>query len=391
MSGKGQFPDRFKGVTVLARRFEESPFLDRYDGPDLVRGVYAGRFFPISFGDDPVEKYWTLRRKSLLFDVPEKPVEISGPDATAFLEHVLARRIETLEVGRGRYALALTPGGGIFMDGLVFRLGPDRFWYVQADGEFERWLIAHSGGFDVAISDPQSRVLQIQGPTAIEVMKAATAGAIDEGMKYFRAGIFDLGGQRLYVSRTGWTNELGFEVYTNNETDHLALWDHLVESGAPHGMEVSDTLAMNMRRIEGGILDNGADIDVTMTPFEAGLGSFVDMDKGDFIGRAALIDADRRTLLFGLTCQTCVPESGCDVLSDGDVVGRMASCAASPTLGRGIGYVRFSRRGDWVGAAVELRLPDGSLHKADVVTLPFFDQGKNIVRGLDREVPPRPT
>ena len=89
------------------------------------------------------------------------------------------------------------------MDGVIFKLGPDRFWYVQADGPFETWLLAHSGGFDVTISDPKSRVLQIQGPVSIDIMKAASNGAITEELPYFRSGVFTLGGPTLYVSRPG--------------------------------------------------------------------------------------------------------------------------------------------------------------------------------------------
>ena len=95
------------------------------------------------------------------------------------------------------------------MDGVVFKLGEDRFWFVQADGPFEEWLLALSSGFDVTISDPSSRVLQIQGPASIAIMNAASGGMIDDTMRYFRSGYFDLGGQNLYVSRTGFTNELG--------------------------------------------------------------------------------------------------------------------------------------------------------------------------------------
>ena len=114
-------------VRVSSRSFEESPYLERYDSPDMVRGVYAGRFFTIYNGEDPVQKYWTLRRKALIYDVPEKPVEISGPDVVPFLEMVLSRRVATLAEGRGRYAIACTPQGGVFMDGVLFRLGRDRF------------------------------------------------------------------------------------------------------------------------------------------------------------------------------------------------------------------------------------------------------------------------
>ncbi|MBS37541.1 MAG: aminomethyltransferase [Thiotrichales bacterium] len=375
-------------VRISARCFEVSPYLERYDGPEMVRGVYAGRFFTIFNGEDPVQKYWTLRRKALIYDVPEKPVEISGPDAVPFLDHVLSRKISTLAQGRGRYAIACTPQGGVFMDGVLFKLGHDRFWYVQADGALETWLVAHSGGFDVSISDPQSRVIQIQGPASIAIMRDASAGQIDESMRYFHARPVDLGGQQLLVSRTGFTGELGFEIYCNGEaTDHLALWDHLVAAGEPHGMEFSSTRSMTIRRIEAGILGNMTDMDMSMTPFEAGLGAFIDMDKDDFVGKQALEGVDRRTLLYGVTCEAAVPGRGSSVLDGGETVATLTAGVDSPTLGCGIGYACFVSAGSWSGRELEVRLPDGAIHPCKVVDLPFFDAEKRIVRGLDKTIP----
>lgn len=375
-------------VRVSSRVFEQSPYLACYDSPEMVRGIYAGRFFPIYMGEDPVEKYWTLRRKALIYDVPEKPVEISGPDAVPFLEKILSRTISTLKQDRGRYAIACTPQGGVFMDGVLFKLADNRFWYVQADGAFETWLLALSDGFDITISDPQSRVIQIQGPASMEIMKAASDGAVDEGMKYFHAGFVDLGGQKLYVSRTGFTGELGYEIYAQGDkTDHPALWQHLMASGEPHGMEFSSTRSMTIRRIEAGILGNMTDMDTTMTPFEAGLEAFVDMDKGDFVGKAALVGKDRRTVLYGLKCNDAVPGRGSEILDGNSVVGRMTAGVESPTIGCGVGYARFNSPGDWAGQTLQIRLPDGTIHPCEIVDLPFFDPEKKIARGLDTTIP----
>jgi glycine cleavage system aminomethyltransferase T len=375
-------------VRISARRFEESPFIERTNCPEMIRGVYAGRYLAIYMGEDIIEKYWTLRRKALIFDVPEKPVEISGPDVVPFLEKVLSRKISSMQEGRGYYAIACTPQGGVFMDGVIFKLAENRYWYVQADGVFETWLIAHSGGFDVTISDPESRVIQIQGPASIDIMKEASDGTITEDIPYFRSGFFTIGGQRLYVSRTGFTGELGFEIYCDGATtDHLALWDHLMAVGEAHGMEFSSTRVMTIRRIEAGILGNETDVDMTMTPFEAGLAPFIDMDKGDFVGRDALLGKDQRSLLVGLTCQTETPTSGSEILDDGQVVGYITAGVPSPTLGCGIGYVRFNNPGDWVGRSMELRLLDGTVHSAEIVNVPFVDPQKNIVRGVDRTIP----
>ena len=384
-----QEPDDLNNtVRVSARVHEESPYVSRYETDAMVRGVYAGRFFPIYNGEDAVHKYWVLRRKALIYDVPEKPVEISGPDAVPFLEKVVTRHVANLKEGRGRYTLACTPQGGIFMDGVLFHLSTDRYWYVQADGAFETWLLAHSGGFDVEISDPNSRVIQIQGPNAQAIMHAASDGRIDDSMKYFHAGFFELGGQEVYVSRTGFTCELGFEIYAMGEaTDHLALWDHLMACGEPYGMEFSSTISMTARRVEAGILGNLTDIDTTMTPYEAGLGWVVDLDKDDFIGRDALLNADQRSLLFGLTCADALPSATSDVLDGDRTVGRMTMGVHSHTLGCGVGYVRFDKPGEWPGRVLRIRLPNDEVHDCEIVDLPFFDPEKKIARGLDRTIP----
>lgn len=377
-----------KVVLTSTKRFEQSPFLPCYDKPGIVSGVYAGRLFPLYYGDDPAEKYWVLRRKAALYDVPERPVEISGPDAIAFLEKVFSRKVSDLTEGRGRYAIACTPQGGVFMDGILFKMGDNRFWYVQPDGALETWLIAHSDGFDITVSDPHSRVLQIQGPKSLEVMHSASSGAIDETLGYFRAGFFTLGNQEVYVSRTGFTGELGYEIYSlGNDTDCPQLWNHLMAVGESHGMEFSGPGSMEIRRLEAGILDNGTDMDMSMTPFQAGLGAFIDMDKEDFIGREALINADRRTLLYGIKCKDVKPIMHDSILRKNENVGRVTAGALSPYLETGIGYVRFSIPGDWQGQKLVLQSSDGEKHDCDVVSLPFFDREKKIARGLDKTIP----
>ena len=378
-------------VCISGRRFEQSPYFDCYANSGMVLGVYAGRFYPKFIGDDPAEKYWALRRKAAMYDVPERPVQIEGPDAAPFMERIFARRVATLKEGRGRYAIACTPDGGVFMDGVLFNLSEGKFWYVQPDGALETWLIAHSEGFDVTISDPKSRVIQIQGPKSLEIMCSASDGMIDETMGYFHAGYFDLGGQELYVSRTGWTGELGFEIYSHGaKTDYRGLWDHLVEAGTPHGMEFSSAASMEIRRIEAGILDNGTDMDMSMTPYQAGLGVFIDLDKQDFVGRAALLEADRRTLLYGVKCQAAAPSMNCEVLDGDQLIGRVTAGAWSPFLECGIGYVRFNEPGEWVGRALSVKMQEGEIHPCEIIELPFYDEDKLIARGLDKSIPELP-
>ncbi|MEJ6785579.1 aminomethyltransferase family protein [Aminobacter sp. Piv2-1] len=369
-------------IRISAHRFEKSPFQSCWQQPDMLMGVYAGRCYPIDVGDDEAEKYWLLRQKCALYDVPERPIEIRGKDVVRFLERIFARHVADVKEGRGRYVIACTPQGGIYMDGVLFRLSEDRYWVVQPDGALVPWLIAYSGDFDVAISDPASRVLQIQGPTSRDVMRAATSGAIGDDFKYFHSGFFDIGGQNLYVSRTGWTGEIGYEVYTQgNATDCPRLWNDLLEAGRPYGLQYSTIRSMEIRRIEAGILDNLTDFDWTMTPFEAGLSAFLDLDQPNFVGRDALLAASRLTRLFGVKCAAAKPSMGDVVSYAGKPAGRITAGAWSPFLNVGIGYVRFDEANAWLGHDMSIHT-DGTDHPCSIVALPFYDPEKRIPRGL---------
>lgn len=382
-------------LRLNSKRFERSPYIDKWAEDDTLFGIYAGRLYPVSLGNDPIDHYWKLRRGLLLYDTPERPIDIKGPDAVRLLEHALCRRIDTLKTFRARYAIACTQAGGIIMDGVVIRLAEDHFWYVQANGSFDIWLMALAAGMqlDVEVSDPKSRVLQVQGPKSLEFLERACPGQVPEKFGYFHAGMFSFDGQEVLVSRTGFTGEMGIEIYGNADLDHGALWDYVVACGEPMGMEMSDGVSMGVRRVEAGILDYDMDINPGLTPFAAGLGNFVDMTKPDFVGKDALQHADKRCRLFGLTSETGIPCFGSTVLDEGREVGRMTIGDWSPTVEMGVGYVVFDEpenaRGSWLGQSLTLRDPQGELHDCVIVNLPFFDAEKRIPRGLE-PTPPAP-
>ena len=167
------------------------------------------------------------------------------------------------------------------------------------------------------------------------------------------------------------------------------LWDHLMATGEPHGMANASVDAFEVRRIEGGILDNLTDIDASMNPWEAGLGGFVDLDKdADFIGRDALrAVSDHRPRLLGIKCPGATPDSGSAVLDGDKVVGRITAGGWSPFQECGVGYVRFADAGDWSGRELSLAGSDGKTAPCTVVALPFYDPDKRIPRGLDRSIP----
>lgn len=370
---------------IRAHRFRHSPFYEAYATPETIVAVYNRRLYPWTIGDDVIANYWHLRRAVAMYDVPETPIEIIGPDAERLLDKVLTRNMSKLKVGRAGYGLACAEDGGILMDGVLLRLAPDRFFYVQADGDFIGWLMAHGVGMDVEVRDPDSWVLQVQGPKSLDVLANVVDGGMPKPFKYFDVVTCRMGGQEVAVSRTGWTNEMGFEVYTLGEVDGPKLWNDLMAAGEPHGIIGTGLDSMGIRRIEGGILDNGTDMTLSMSPFQAGLGKFVNLEKDDFIGKAALEKADRTCLLYGLKVPGGAPTRGTEVLSGGKTVGWTTTGAWSPYLEIGVGYVRFDGPGFGPGDRVTVRLPDGTEHEGEVVELPFYDTEKLIPRGLSNE------
>ncbi len=384
------FTNKSTTLPVGVKRFDKGPYFDFYHKEDNLYGVYAERFYPISLGNNTEEMYWNLRRKAVMYDAPEKPIQIEGPQAGEFLDKVFSRKISTLNVGRGRYAIACYEDGGIFIDGVFFRLEENKYWYVQPDGPLETWLKVHKADYNVKISDPSSRVIQIQGPSSQEILSKLTNRSLDENFKYYHSGFFEIAEQKVYISRTGWTAELGYEIYTlGGDTNHKKLWDTILEIGKPLGLHFDGILSMEMRRIEGGILDNNTDFDSSMNPFEAGLGSLVDLTKDDFIGKKALEKLSKKSgkRLFGIISDKAFKYKSNVFLSNEEVVGYLPASTWSPTLKKYIGYVRFNFSGKWTEFKVRAESLDDNLIDCEVVELPFYDKEKKIPRGIDRTIP----
>jgi len=384
------FVSKSTTLPVGMKRFDKGPYFDFYHKDSNLYGVYAERFYPISLGNDVEEMYWNLRRKAVMYDVPEKPIQIEGPDAGKFLDKIFSRKISTMKVGRGRYAIACYEDGGIFIDGVFFRLEENKFWYVQPDGPLETWLKAHQNGFDVKITDPSSRVIQVQGPASKQILTKLTKEAINDDFKYYHSGYFEIANQKVYISRTGWTNELGYEIYSlAGNTDYKKLWDTIIEVGSPLGLQLDGILSMEMRRIEGGILDNNTDFDSSMNPYEAGLGSLVDLDKDDFIGKKSLEAYNSKDMkrLFGLISDNPLKYKSDVYLSDDKSVGYLPASTWSPTLKKFIAYVRFNYSDNWTKEKVKVTSQDDNLVECEVVELPFYDKDKLIPRGKDTSIP----
>ena len=370
-----------------------SPFHKYHSANGAHYTVYNGRLMPVSQKIDRHEGYKALRTGLTILDTGERPIEISGADAEALCNKLFARDVTKLKVGRAGYGLLLYPDGGFLCDGILMRLAEDRFWYVQADGPVYSWLIAHANGMNVEVSDPNSWVTQIQGPKAMDMLAKICDDGMPEPFAYYGVAEVSINGISMFVSRTGYTAELGFEFYTPNwnEFDGDSFWQFMLDAGEEFGMEVIGLDSLDARRIEAGIMNNISDFDETMNPFQAGLGAFLKLDDADFIGREALLslsDKDKQLQLYGLRCDGGEPVILGDLCADNnEQIGHVTAAGWSPYLNQGVAIIRLTNADHVSKDGICVRCRDGDLHAASLVTFPMYDLEKKIPRGLEVDIP----
>lgn len=372
-------------------QIRKSPFFDatlRYGAEAF--SVYNHMYLPRDFGD-PVENYWNLVNAAILCDVAvERQVEITGPDAARFVQLLTPRNLSQCQVGQCRYVLITSEEGGIINDPVLLKLGDNHFWLSLSDSDVLLWAkgIAVHSGMDVSIREPDVSPLQLQGPRSLEILKALFGDEIGT-LRYYWFRETELDGIPLVVSRTGWSGELGYEIYLRDASRGDELWERIIRAGKPFGLCAGHT--STIRRIEGGMLSYHADMDMNTNPFELGLDRLVDLDmEDDFIGKAALrrIKAEGiRRKLVGLVISG-PPIEGSNTrfwpLLAGDIeVGTITSAVYSPRLTRNIALALVSV--DWTGKDSELlaRCASGD-HVATVIDVPFIDPQKQLPKSSEQ-------
>jgi aminomethyltransferase len=362
--------------------------IERPFGPHYC--VYNRRLMACCFDKLSTEDgYWLLRQKAAILNTGEFPLQFKGPDAKRLLDLLFTRDITRIKPGRCGYGLACYEDGGLLVDGILLQLEAELFWYAQADGDFYSWARAHAHDMDVEISDPGVYVSQVQGPNSLDILAAASDDGLPDPFDYFAMARVRMGGQEVVITRTGYTNELGWEFYTEPHHDANALWRHLQQAGKAFGMELFGLDAMHIRRIEAGILNAGSDFDHNTTPYDVGLGEFVDEDKKDFIGKQALQSVSRAVRLSGLKCEA-EPHIGGEVCINDKPAGKVTAGAVSPYLQSGIGIALMERPGFSEGDAITIRCIDGDMHAGELANLPLYDRQAEIPRGKLVDIPELP-
>lgn len=378
-------PELFDMAAVQrGARLRRSPFFEsthRYGCRAYT--VYNHTFLPTRYDDFEVE-YRALLDDVVVWDVSvERQVEITGPDGFEFANLLTPRDLSKCDVGQGKYVVITAEDGGIINDPVLLRLGENRFWLALADSDVLLWAkgVAYRLGMDIEITEPDVSPMQIQGPKSKEVVRALFGDDV-LNLKYYYFLETDLDGIPVIVTRTGWSAEIGYEVYLRDGSRGNELWGRVMEAGKPFG--IRPTGPSDIRRIEAGILNYGIDMTLDNNPYELGLGWLVDLDQEtDFIGKDALA----RIKTEGTSQKLVGVEIGGDALDlnmtrwpvkAGDAeVGFITSAIYSPRLEKNIGYAMVGIDHAELGTTLTVEAPPGDA-EATVVRKPFVDPKKDL-------------
>ncbi|WP_375253758.1 glycine cleavage T C-terminal barrel domain-containing protein [Yoonia sp.] len=346
--------------------------------------VYNHMYIPRDFGD-PVQNFWNLVNTAILCDVAvERQVEITGPDAAIFTQMLTPRDLSKMAVGQCKYVLITNADGGILNDPIVLRLAENHFWLSLADSDILLWAqgLAVYSGLDVTIREPDVSPLQLQGPNSGMIMQALFGDDILD-LRYFWLREVELDGIPLVVSRTGWSSELGYELYLRDGNLGDVLWEKIMAAGAPYGLQPGHT--SSIRRVEAGMLSYHADMDAGTNPYELGLGRLVNLDTdAKFVGKEALariketgVSRKQIGLIIGGAPLTGPNTVFWDVGKDGERIGKVTSAVYSPRLQQNIALALISAEHAVLGEYVDVDL-DGQTTSAEIVDRPFFDPKKEL-------------
>ena len=346
--------------------------------------VYNHMLFPICYGDLD-DEYWHLVNHVTLWDVAvERQVEITGPDAFAFTSLLTPRDLSRCAVGQGKYVVITADDGGIINDPVLLRLGENHFWLALADSDVLLWArgVALNSGMRVNLCEPDVSPLQIQGPKARDVVAALFGDAVLK-LKYYHFAETALDGIPVVVTRTGWSGEVGYEVYLRDGSRGDELWERIMEAGRPHN--IRPTGPSDIRRVEAGILNWGADMTLENNVYEVALDYLVDSSKSTpYIGRDALArlrGSGVTRKLVGIEIEGARIEMNAvrwPVQKGSDVIGWVTSAVWSPRLQKNIGYAMLPVQNAIVGTRLTVAIPQIGARQVMVVPRPFIDPTKSI-------------
>ena len=348
--------------------------------------VYNHMYIPRDFGD-PEQNFWNLIEKAILCDVAvERQVEITGPDAYKFVQILTPRDLSKLSVGQCKYILIVNSDGGILNDPVLLRLEENRFWLSLADSDILLWAqgVAVNSNLDVKILEPDVSPLQLQGPNSKKIMIKLFGESIRD-LKYYWLKNYNLNGIPLIISRTGWSSELGYELYLQDGSKGDELYETIMEAGKE--FEIKPGHTSSIRRIEGGMLSYHADADINTNPYELGLDRLVNLDsKINFIGKKALknikeVGVARKQVGLVLECEPLLGPNTkfWPVLNEENIkIGKITSAIYSPRLKKNIALAMIDIHYTTIGHKLKVKI-ENEIINSTIVDKPFFDPKKSLV------------
>ena len=367
---------------------------------------WSGYYTVSAYEPHHEHEYNAIRNAAALIDVsPLFKYRITGPDATRLVNRIVTRDVERMTVGQVYYTPWCDEHGLVIDDGTVSRLAEDTYRWTAADPSL-RWFQQNATGMRVVIDDISEQVaaLALQGPTSARVLRSVAAADVDS-LRYFRVTSGSIAGVPVDISRTGYTGDLGYEIWMPAESA-LQVWDALMHAGRPFDIKPAGMLALDVARVEAGLLLIDVDFNGSKkaliasqkyTPFEMGLGRLVQLDKAPFVGRRALLEEQRRgskRMIVGLEVNWSDVEAAHDrlglppvapaaasrvavpVMRDGRQVGKATTTAWSPTLKRLIALATIDAPHFSIGTEVQVEITVEAQRqqaRATVVKTPFFN------------------
>jgi len=347
--------------------------------------VYNHMYIPRDFGD-PEQNFWNLIEKAILCDVAvERQVEITGPDAYKFIQLLTPRDLSKLSVGQCKYVLITNEKGGILNDPVLLRLAENHFWLSLADSDILLWAqgVAVNSGLKVNIIEPDVSPLQLQGPMSGKIMIKLFGESIKD-LKYYWLREFNLDGIPLIISRTGWSSELGYEIYLKDSSRGNELYENIMQAGKEFGLRPGHT--STIRRIEGGMLSYHADADINTNPFELGLDRLINLNTNiNYIGKKALQEIKNKGVnrkQVGLIID-CAPLKSPNtifwpVYKEDKKIGKVTSAVYSPRLKKNIALAIVDIKNSTLGNNLKIQIEDKNIDCV-LVEKPFYDPKKKIV------------
>ena len=346
--------------------------------------VYNHMYIPRDFGN-PEQNFWNLINEAILCDVAvERQVEITGPDAYKFVQLLTPRDLSKLAVGQCKYVLITNHEGGILNDPVLLRLAENHFWLSLGDSDILLWAqgVAVNSGLNVKIIEPDASPLQLQGPNSGKIMQKLFGESIIE-LKYYWFKELELDGIPLIVSRTGWSSELGYELFLRDGSKGDLLWEKIMEAGKNLGLKPGHT--SSIRRIEGAMLSYHADADINTNPYEVGLDRLVSLDSDiNFIGKNALKKikengVKRKQVGLIIDCEPLKRPNTTfwKIKKNNKIVGKVTSAVYSPRLKKNIALAMISIEESEIGNVLDIEVMNKTV-TSTVVEKPFYDPKKKI-------------